>query len=108
MMSLSPPGQQQWTVEGVEPSSAGCKPTVFPLDDTPRNQGSGPGGTRTHIVPLKRRVLSRLSDKAGQCVGQELNLHSSRGRVTAAWARRCPADTSRQYPGWDLNPCSPR
>src|SRR6516165_5419667 len=36
MMSLSPPGQQQWTVEGVEPSSAGCRPTVFPLDDTPR------------------------------------------------------------------------
>ena len=26
---------EQWTVEGVEPSSAGCKPTVFPLDDTP-------------------------------------------------------------------------
>jgi hypothetical protein len=27
--------QEQWTVEGVEPSSAGCKPAVFPLDDTP-------------------------------------------------------------------------
>ena len=26
---------EQWTVEGVEPSSAGCKPTIFPLDDTP-------------------------------------------------------------------------
>ena len=104
MMSLSPPGQPQWTVEGVELSSAGCKPAVFPLDDTPRNQGSGPGGTRTHIVPLKRRVLSRLSDKSGQCVGQELNLHSACGWVTATWARRCPADTSCQYPGWELNP----
>src|SRR5581483_5701200 len=29
---------EQWTVEGVEPSFAGCKPTVFPLDDTPINQ----------------------------------------------------------------------
>ena len=27
--------REQWTVEGVEPSFAGCKPTVFPLDDTP-------------------------------------------------------------------------
>ena len=40
---------------------------------------SGPGGTRTHIVPLKRRVLSRLSYKASQCVGQELNLPSECG-----------------------------
>ena len=94
MMSFSPPGQQ-WTVEGVEPSFAVCKPTVFPLDDTPRNQASGPGG-----------VLSQLSYKAGQCVGQELNLHSECGWVTATWARQCPADTSCQYPGWDLNPCS--
>ncbi len=110
MMSLSPPGQQtsdqggtrtltprdghgllrtaclpfhhlaaceQWTVEGVEPSFAGCEPTVFPLDDTP-----------------------------SQCVGQELNLHSDCGWVTATWARQCPADTSCQYPGWDLNPRS--
>ena len=44
MMSLSPPGQQQWTVEGVEPSSAGCKPTVFPLDDTPRIKAVAPVG----------------------------------------------------------------
>ena len=100
----------QWTVEGVEPSSAGCKPTVFPLDDTPSFQGSGPGGDRTHIPLFKRQVLRRLSYKAFlQCVGQELNLHSvGRGWVTATWARQCPADTSGQYPGWDLNPCSPR
>ena len=44
MMSLSPPGQQQWTVEGVEPSFAGCKPTVFPLDDTPRIKPVAPQG----------------------------------------------------------------
>ena len=91
-------------MEGVEPSFAGCKPTVFPLDDTPRNQGSGPGGTRTHIVPLKRRVLSRLSDKAGQCVGQELNLHSACGWVTATWARRCPADTNISVPWMGYEP----
>ena len=35
-LPVPPPGHPQWTVEGVEPSSAGCKPTVFPLDDTPR------------------------------------------------------------------------
>jgi hypothetical protein len=33
---------EQWTVEGVEPSSAGCKPTVFPLDDTPNYRTSSP------------------------------------------------------------------
>ena len=27
--------REQWTVEGIEPSFAGCKPTIFPLDDTP-------------------------------------------------------------------------
>ena len=96
--------REQWTVEGVEPSTAGCKPTVFPLDDTPRNQGSGPGGTRTHIVPLKRRVLSQLSNKAGQCVGQELNLHSGCGWVTATWARRCPADTFVAAPWMGFEP----
>jgi hypothetical protein len=35
---------EQWTVEGVEPSFAGCKPTVFPLDDTPINQPVAPQG----------------------------------------------------------------
>jgi hypothetical protein len=35
---------EQWTVEGVEPSFAGCKPTVFPLDDTPINQRAAPQG----------------------------------------------------------------
>ena len=85
--------QEQWTVEGVEPSSAGCKPTVFPLDDTPRYQDRGPGGGRTHIPLLKKQVLRRWSYKAGQCVGQELNLHSVCGWVTATWARQCPADT---------------
>ena len=34
----------QWTVEGVEPSSAGCKPTVFPLDDTPKIESVAPQG----------------------------------------------------------------
>ena len=96
MMSLSPPGQIQWTVEGVEPSSAGCKPTVFPLDDTPISKSSGPGGDRTHIPLFKRQVLRRLSYKAIQCVGQELNLHSECGWVTATWARQCPADTSME------------
>ena len=38
-----------------------------------------------------------------QCVGQESNLHSNRGRVTAAWARRCPADTSCQYSRQESN-----
>jgi hypothetical protein len=34
----------QWTVEGVEPSFAGCKPTVFPLDDTPIYEPVAPQG----------------------------------------------------------------
>ena len=36
--------REQWTVEGVEPSFAGCKPTVFPLDDTPINRPVAPQG----------------------------------------------------------------
>jgi hypothetical protein len=38
------PSEEQWTVEGVEPSSAGCKPAVFPLDDTPRIETVAPVG----------------------------------------------------------------
>ena len=63
-------------MEGVEPSFAGCKPTVFPLDDTPIYQTSGPAGSRTLNLDFKRVLLCRLSYKAVQCVGQELNLHS--------------------------------
>ena len=51
-------------MEGVEPSSAGCKPAVFPLDDTPIHRANGPGGSRTRSVPLKRRMLCQLSFKA--------------------------------------------
>ena len=54
----------QWTVEGVEPSFAGCKPTVFPLDDTPSHQGSGPAGSRTLNLDFKRVLLCQLSYKA--------------------------------------------
>jgi hypothetical protein len=67
-LPVPPPGHLQWTVEGVEPSSAGCKPTVFPLDDTPIHRTSGPGGGRTHIPLFKRQVLRRLSYKASHCV----------------------------------------
>ncbi len=67
---------------------------------------SGPGGDRTHSPLFKRQVLRRLSYKAvAQCVGQELNLHSDCGWVTATWARRCPADTSSGMgdEGWVSN-----
>ena len=56
--------KNQWTVEGVEPSSADRQSAVFPLDDTPVRRSSGPGGDRTHIPLFKRQVLSRLSYKA--------------------------------------------
>ena len=84
-----------WTVEGVEPSSAGCKPTVFPVRRHAHQTSSGPAGSRTLNLDFKRVLLCQLSYKAiVQCVGQELNLHSSRGWVTATWVRQCPADTS--------------
>ena len=41
--------REQWTVEGVEPSSAGCKPTVFPLDDTPRTESVAPQGVEPPV-----------------------------------------------------------
>ena len=68
MSAIPPPGQFQWTVEGVEPSSAGCKPTVFPLDDTPRHRGSGPAGSRTLNLDFKRVLLCQLSYKAVRAV----------------------------------------
>ena len=93
--AIPPPGHHQWTVEGIEPSSAGCKPTVFPLDDTPSYQGSGPGGGRTHIPLLKRQVLRRLSYKAIEPVCRAgVEPAQQCGWVTATWARQCPADTS--------------
>ncbi len=49
-------------------------------------------------------MLCQLSYKAIKCVGQELNLHSSRGWVTATWARRCPADTSLSVPWMGFEP----
>jgi hypothetical protein len=35
---------EQWTVEAVELSFAACKPTVFPLVDTPRIEAVAPQG----------------------------------------------------------------
>ena len=39
-----------------------------------------------------------------QCVGQELNLHSECGWVTATWARQCPADTFVAVPWMGFEP----
>ena len=87
---------EEWTVEGVEPSSAGCKPVQasrLPVRRHAHGSSSGPGGDRTHILLFKKQVLSLLSYKASQCVGQESNLHSEGGCCTDSWARQCPADT---------------
>src|SRR5436305_1766239 len=45
----------QWTVEGVERSSAGCKPAVFPLDDTPRIDAVAPVGIEPTAPCLRDR-----------------------------------------------------
>src|SRR5947209_6828338 len=68
MMSVSPPGYSSSVDRGGEPSSTGCKPAVFPLDDTSSHPVSGPGGGRTHIPLFKRQVLRRLSYKAVRAV----------------------------------------
>ena len=65
---------------------------------------SGPAGSRTLNLDFKRVLLCRLSYKADQCVGQELNLHSACGWVTATWARRCPADTFVAVPWMGFEP----
>jgi hypothetical protein len=96
-------------VEGVEPSFAGCKPTVFPLDDTPSQQSSGPGGGRPPTPLFKRQVFSRLSYQAVVSVcraGVEPAQH--RGWVTATWARQCPADTSVPWMGFEPTICTLR
>ncbi len=45
----------EWTVEGVEPSSAGCKPAVFPLDDTPVSETVTPVGVEPTTPWLRAR-----------------------------------------------------
>ena len=65
----------QWTPEGIEPSLAGCKPVVFPLDDGPIStfmlrEGVEPsasafGGPRSDPIELPQREWSR----------QDSNLH---------------------------------
>src|SRR5262245_34342326 len=73
-LPFRPPGHSPTVdAKGVEPSSAGCKPTVFPLDDTPILQTSDLGGSRTHNVPGKSRVLCLLSYKASQYSVRESN-----------------------------------
>ena len=51
-------------MEGVEPSSAGCKPTVFPVRRHARQPTSGPAGSRTLNLDFKRVLLCQLSYKA--------------------------------------------
>jgi hypothetical protein len=84
---------EQWTVEGIEPSFAGCKPAVFPVRRHAQDRNSGPGGDRTHIILFKRQVLRQLSYKASQCVGQESNLHSNLRAVYSRFSSPVPADT---------------
>jgi hypothetical protein len=67
--------------------------TTWPMLPAAR-PASSPYGNRTRVPGLRGRNPEPLEERAvDQCVGQESNLHSNRGRVTAAWARRCPADT---------------
>src|SRR6478736_4993300 len=63
-LPIPPPSHSsnQWTVEGIEPSLAGCKPAVFPLDDTPI-VNSVTSRSRTCTAsrrPLYRRVGSPM------------------------------------------------
>ena len=50
-------GARQWMPEGVEPSSPGCKPSVFPLDDGPVLSFSAAGRDRTFNLGLRRAAL---------------------------------------------------
>ena len=76
----------------------------LPVRRHAQDRSSGPAGSRTLNLDFKRVLLCRLSYKAGQCVGQELNLHSECGWVTATWARRCPADTFVAVPWMGFEP----
>jgi hypothetical protein len=86
----------QWTLEGVEPSSPGCKPGALPLDDRPiraRRSSSAAGRTRTFILGLRRAVLIRLSYR------NELVSGPHRIRTcTGALLRRLP------LPSWATGP----
>ena len=86
---------EQWTVEGVEPSFAGCKPAVFPLDDTPRERTS-------------------VSDRSRTCTAsagglQPLGLAGAQPtQQTVAWVGVEPTDIHRALKPAALPVCVPR
>jgi hypothetical protein len=63
----------------------------------PPGHFSSPEGLRSPLAGSRDRRPPQKSTGPMQRIGQESNLHSSRGRVTAAWARRCPADTALSF-----------
>lgn len=65
--------ERQWTPEGVEPSSPGCRPGVFPLDDGPRMLHAA-GRSRTFTPGLRRAMLFRLSYRNARWSRQDSNL----------------------------------
>jgi hypothetical protein len=58
------------------------------------------GGSSTVELQVRGQI-SALARKCEQCGREELNLQASGGRVTAVWARRCPAPT---YPSSRVRP----
>ena len=85
---------------GIEPSFAGCKPAVFqggatharnPLPGERRrwtpplaaDDSSGPGGTRTHVLLLKRQALSLSSSRAASFRAASFSV-SGRSRTCTA------------------------
>ena len=106
----------QWTPEGIEPSSAGCKPAVFPLDDGPEvvpgdfrprftavlREGIEPstsafGGPRSDPVELPQRPLRHIRSRAVRSPG-------SPGRI-----RTCnrPVLSRPPLPSWATGPINP-
>ena len=70
----------EWTPEGVEPSSAGCKPAVLPLDDGPicfsvLREGVEPstsafGGPRSDPIELPQRLLGTTASTPSRSPGR--------------------------------------
>ena len=95
----------QWIPEGIEPSSPGCKPGVFPLDDGPKLFFSVAGRIRTFIPGLRRAVLCPIElpqHMSCQWSRQDSNLQhlASEARASADWATE-PTDLPFRSPRVD-------
>ena len=80
--------------EGIEPPSAGCRPAVLPLNDSPNFFGAR-GGSRNPNLRFTRAALVRLS-YSGAYINFMCGADAENRTLFVGLAVRCP--TNRRHP----------